>query len=588
MNRKAGNMNSICAIVAIVALAVTLPIAVSSLNLPEPLPANSPPSEFSAWRARAHVEAISAVPHPMGSPAETDVRNYILHQLALLGIDASVREATLTFQPRGGPPVHLRVKNVVGEIDGTNPSKAVMLVAHYDSTVTSPGASDDGTGVATLLETARAIRSGPKPRNDLVFLFTDGEEAGLLGAQAFVRYDPIASKIGTVLNFDARGSTGPVVMFETAGPTGELVRQMASAVPYPLATSFSGDVYRRMPNKTDFTIFRDAGYSGLNFAFFAEGRHYHNPLDSLQNLDVGSLQEEGSSALGLARAFGNMNLPDARKDPAVYFNLGRAWLVVYSTRWNEPLAALAVGLWLFIMGWGIAKKRVRLVGLARGTFAAMAAFAATIILSLLMSRWMPALIGASQRADLPVSLCLAVRGTISLCIVAAAYRLFPRGRNVIEILVPIYACWLLVSIALTLVASGASYLFVWPTIIGLTGLTLVLVLQSGSPIRSEARLALAAATFPALILLLPAIGLVHYAMGSRFETIVSMVCMTLIVMLFAPALALFERGTSDVFKPASDYRHRAPGSGSSLATSPWFAEEEHPSNSALRGGPNEK
>ena len=124
----------------------------------------------------------------------------------------------------------------------------------------------------------------------------------------------------------------------------------------------------------------------------------------------------------------------------------------------------------------------------------------------------------------------------------------PRGRNVIEILVPIYACWLLVSVALTLVAPGASYLFVWPTIVGLAVLALVLVLQSGTPIRPEARLSLAAATFPALILLLPAIGLVHYAMGSRFETIVSMVCMTLVVTLFAPALAVFEQGGRDVFK----------------------------------------
>ena len=92
MNGRVGSVNSVCTIVAIVALAVTLPIAVSSLKLPQPLAVDSPLSEFSAWRARVHVEAISAVPHPgRGSPAETAVRNDIFQQLTLLGMNASVR-----------------------------------------------------------------------------------------------------------------------------------------------------------------------------------------------------------------------------------------------------------------------------------------------------------------------------------------------------------------------------------------------------------------------------------------------------------------------------------------------------------------
>ena len=71
-------------------------------------------------------------------------------------------------------------------------------MAHYDSVPCSPGASDDGMGTATVIETARAIAAGAPLRRTVVIVLTDGEEAGLLGAEAFMREHPLAGTVHVV------------------------------------------------------------------------------------------------------------------------------------------------------------------------------------------------------------------------------------------------------------------------------------------------------------------------------------------------------------------------------------------------------
>jgi len=112
----------------------------------------------------------------------------------------------------------------------------VALVCHHDSVPTGPGASDDGAGVAALLEAARALKAGPALQNDVILLFTDGEEAGLDGARAFAAGCPWLKDIGLVLNFEARGVSGPVFMFETSVGNGPIIREFARAAPRPWPT----------------------------------------------------------------------------------------------------------------------------------------------------------------------------------------------------------------------------------------------------------------------------------------------------------------------------------------------------------------
>ncbi|MBC6430046.1 M28 family peptidase [Nostoc sp. HG1] len=76
--------------------------------------------------------------------------------------------------------------NIFAERPGTNKAaKAILVGAHYDTVALSPGADDNASGVAVVLEIARLLRSRPTPRT-LQLAFFDQEEAGLLGSQAFV------------------------------------------------------------------------------------------------------------------------------------------------------------------------------------------------------------------------------------------------------------------------------------------------------------------------------------------------------------------------------------------------------------------
>ena len=87
------------------------------------------------------------------------------------------------------------------------------MSAHYDSVPVGPGASDDGVGVATLLEVGSILKRRPLQR-PVILLFNEGEELGLVGARAFLP-DPLSRNVDSLLNFEARGVNGPVTMFET-------------------------------------------------------------------------------------------------------------------------------------------------------------------------------------------------------------------------------------------------------------------------------------------------------------------------------------------------------------------------------------
>ena len=139
-------------------------------------------------------------------------------------------------------PGHLgRREQLVAKIPGTNPTGAVLMVAHYDSAPSGPGAGDDAASVAAIIEAIRALKTEPAARNDLIVLFTDGEELGLLGAKGFVETQPALSNIKVVLNFEMRGDHGPSMMFQTSVATfvarGQQSADFAVAVllPKPLA-----------------------------------------------------------------------------------------------------------------------------------------------------------------------------------------------------------------------------------------------------------------------------------------------------------------------------------------------------------------
>jgi len=327
---------------------------------PEVVPADAPPSRFSAARALDLSRRIEGDgrPHPLGSDEAARVRELLVSELRALGLDVEIQDRLTPGTSRFGPSSTVaRVRNVIAIVPGRERAPAdgsgerrdaVLVCAHYDSVAAGPGASDDGAGVAAIVEIARALRSGPPPRHDVVLLLNEGEEAGLLGASAFVRFHPLASRVAVVVNLEARGTSGRAQMFETSSGNAALIERYAEHIERPAAMSSAYELYRRMPNDTDLTVFKQAGMAGLNFAFIGDVSRYHTPLDDVAHLDPRSLQHLGESGLASVRALAEGDLPLAR-DPnaagggdAVYVDVFGFLFLHASAAWCAPLAVLAL------------------------------------------------------------------------------------------------------------------------------------------------------------------------------------------------------------------------------------------------------
>lgn len=316
-------------LVALVVLAAVTAATFLAQRPPDPVAANAPATGFSAERALPVVADLAREPRPLGSPANARVRDALVARLTALGLAARVE----------GP-----VGNVVATLPGTAPTGQVVLAAHYDSVPEGPGAADDAAAVAAILETVRAIRAGPALRNDLTVLLTNGEEDGLLGARA---WSPPAEPV-VVLNHEARGTSGPSLLFRTSPGNAGLVDALR-AVPHPAGDSSLVAIFRLLPNDTDLSVIIAAGRPGIDSAFVEQPENYHTPADRPENLDPASVQSQGGTMLALARELGARDLapldPTAsglpRSPDAVYFPLGDA-LVVYPVVWEWPLALLAV------------------------------------------------------------------------------------------------------------------------------------------------------------------------------------------------------------------------------------------------------
>ncbi|PKQ00364.1 MAG: hypothetical protein CVT74_04235 [Alphaproteobacteria bacterium HGW-Alphaproteobacteria-13] len=226
-------------LVLLVVAAATL-LAWSANRLPPPLPDTAPDTLFSAERAMQDVRAIAVAPHPIGSAAIEDTRRYLTARMTALGLAPQMRDQTVVVTRRNSADAAIggRVRNIVGELRGRDPAlPAILLMAHYDTAPLSPGAGDDTAGVAAALEIARALKAGGVLRRSVLFLFTDGEEAGLLGANAFFQDDPLRRRVGSVINMEARGDSGRTLMFQTSPGNRALIEAYGRTATVPASDS---------------------------------------------------------------------------------------------------------------------------------------------------------------------------------------------------------------------------------------------------------------------------------------------------------------------------------------------------------------
>lgn len=515
---------------SLLALLVLAVVSVWNVLPPSPLAADAPADEFSAERAFEHVEVIGAEISPHGTPAADRVREYIVDELDEMGLDPEVTEATGLTGRLGGRAQAAGVQNVVATIEGTASTGPIFLMAHYDSAEVSHGANDDGAGVSTILESARAILAGDAPRNDLVLVFTDAEESCLCGAEAFVDSDPRAAHGGIVLNFEARGSTGPAVMFETSPGNADLVAEYAT-VPYPVGSSLAVEVYRILPNDTDFSPFLDKGtFTGLNTAYIDGSATYHAPQDKPETMNLASLQHHGSNTLALARSLGDADaaaLATPSGGDSTYFPLPGGVLAQYPGALVWPLAILAL---VVVGAYGFTTTRRTETGpgrLALGFGAGLLPIVVTAVAAQLFWALLVALRpGYGEMLDPwhPWGFRIALLGIVAV-IVTAWFTLL-RGRLGIHALTFGALGWLAVlGLVLAAYAPGGSYLAALPALAG--AIAGVVALRFSDARWQAVSIAAGAAVAivvlaPVVVLFFPALGLATGAAPALFAVLLGL------------------------------------------------------------------
>jgi hypothetical protein len=468
---------------ALAALAVALVVAATALGhrAPAPEPAGAPAGLFSAERARA-IEARllgDGRPHPVGTDANRAVRDRVLEELARAGVHAEVQRAVGCS--RLGACAW--VDNVVARLDGAEPP-SVLLAAHYDGVPAGPGASDDGAGVAAVIEVARALALDARPRHPVVILVDDGEERGLLGADAFAREHPFAREVAFAVNLEARGTRGPSTLFETGGDDAWLLSLARGALDRPVTTSLLYEVYRRLPNDTDFTVFRERLHArGFNLAYFDGPTQYHTPRDDLGNASPASLQHHGAQALALVRALAAADLAAAPRGDAAWFDLfGRA-LVSWPLGATLPLALAALG--VLALAAVRARARLSLAALVLGALVPFVLPVAGALAGVGLGRLLAcagALPAPFVARPLAAELALAVGGFACVALAGLGARRLASPASLGAGLVLGFA---LQAVLLAHLAPRVAYLALAPALAGALGLLLL-----PAPRRDRARLAI--------------------------------------------------------------------------------------------------
>lgn len=501
-----------------------------------PARAPVPSSTFSAERAMRHLEQFAREPRPQGSAEGARAERYLAGELRAAGLSVTVQQA-VGVHAADGLATFGRVDNIVATMPGRDSSGTVVLAAHHDSVAMGPGAADDGAAVAAMLETVRALRTGAQLRNDVVLLITDGEENGLLGAEAFLREHPMGSRRGVVLNFEARGVSGPSLMFETSRDNARLVSLFNDTVPNPRGDSSMVEVYRALPNDTDFSLFSEAGFSGLNFAFIEGAARYHTAGDSIANLDKGSLQHHGENMLTLARALGDADLRTMATDhDDTYFDV-LGMRVSYPNGVVWPLAVAGL-LMVVLLTWLARRRELTTVGrVVLATVSAVAPLAAAAGLGQLVwtvLTWArPSYDAGGGLLHRPAAFNVAVI-VAAVAALLAWYLLLRRRLGPVALAIGGLTWHALLGMVCAALAPGASFLFTAPALLAAAGASVALLVRR--PLWSVVALAAGLVTGSALLpyfayMVFGAVGLSLAGVGGVFTVLFGLLLLPAVELL---------------------------------------------------------
>ncbi|MBI2840623.1 MAG: M20/M25/M40 family metallo-hydrolase [Acidobacteria bacterium] len=470
-----------------------------------------------AVRVRRHlVELTNLGPRPTGSEANAKAAAYLLDAFRRLGARARLQEGVGFYQPRGssGP-----VRNVLALLpaDAPDPSLAVdgkdivLVVAHYDSVPGGPGAADDAMSVAAMLAAAEDLAQKEKRKRTVLFLATDGEEQGLLGADLFVREEPLARKVAVAFNFDHAGRAVPLYCFETAPPNRAILAALADLPRYtghPLALSPAEDVYHAMPADTDFTALKRLSIPGLSIGAIADDYAYHTSRDGEEEVGDEILTALKWTMDGLLRGLVLEGRPVGGEpehvgNDVVFFQVGPFFVRMGTGAWR--LFSITILVLSLVAIWSLVRGMIR--AFLRALAAVPVAFGLNFIIT-----WLAVLalarFGAAWQVGyarpLPFFFLLTTLSIIGPML-AGAWLERSDGRTRDIRLAAALVPWALSAAAMTVLMPGSSVLFTLP----LAGLVLASVrVREGWP-RYGALVAAALALLLLALVWYPFLAAVH-------------------------------------------------------------------------------
>ncbi|WP_108867866.1 M28 family peptidase [Aquimarina aquimarini] len=495
--------------------------------------------EFSTLRALEHVKNISKESHYLGSSAHEEVKTYIKNELQQLGLHPEIQ--TGVSISKNGTISH--PQNIIARIKGSNNTKSLVLMSHYDSSPhSSYGASDAGSGVATILEGIRAYLATNKiPKNDIIICITDGEELGLNGAELFVNKHSWAENTGLVLNFEARGSGGnSYMLIETNGKNGKMIDEFSKAnVKYPVTNSLAYSIYKMLPNDTDLTVFREKGdKDGFNFAFIDDHFDYHTANDTWQNLDLNTLQHQGSYLMPLLSYFSEKDISNLKSNQDfIYFNTPAFDLVKYPFGWIYTLLFIGIFLFIALILYGKFLYRIDfkeiLMGFTAFLLCLLLAGALTFggwqLLNIIYPHYQEIQHGFTYNGYQYILVFV----LMSIAICFKVYGKFGKSKNQANLLIAPLFIWLIICTMAAIYLKGASY-FIIIVLFGLISL-FVLIRQ-----KKPNAILMVLLSFPAIYILSPFIASFPVALGLKILFVSSVLSVLLFGMLI-PVFGFYNR-----------------------------------------------
>jgi len=478
-------------------------------------------TEFSTQKALYHLKNITQEPHFTGSKNHNHVRSYIKKELERMGLEVEIQSQVAVNSKWGAAT---RTQNIIAKINGTNSSKPLLLLSHYDSNPhSSLGASDAASGVVTILESVRVLLAQQNNfKNDIIICISDAEELGLLGASAFVNNHPLGKNIGLVLNLEARGSGGPSYMLlETNGGNEALIKTFSQAsTPYPVGNSLMYSIYKMLPNDTDLTIFREDGnINGFNFAFIGDHFDYHTEQDSFDRMDINSFKHQASYMLPLIQYYANKDLSNLNsQEDLVYFNFPGIGLAYYPFSWVIPIAITLLLLFIFVLIIGIYKRRLSILEILQGFIPFIGSLIATVLTAFL--GWKLLLIIHPQYHDILHGFTyngyyyITMFVAFSIAIFLRVYKSYLLKLSHQNLLIAPITIWILINIIVAYYLKGAGF-FSIPLSTGLLLLTISLIIKNNKwkPLIYSILL------IPTLIIFVPLIKMFPVGLGLKMTGI---------------------------------------------------------------------